>query len=83
MNADQTKSKRDGFKMDLYNIAGPRQTWNLKKSLRRRVQLMRDQIRFAKDAGTRSDTEGPQEVWVPLLAHEVDIGDRFCIASDC
>ena len=71
------------FEKDLYAIDGPQQTWNLKKSLRRRVQTMLQQVTSAKNFDLAQLEESKQNLWIPALPYEVNVGNEVHVVSDC
>ena len=44
---------------------------------------MRQQILSAKGLDAQHETDSVQEVWLPLVPHEVVVGDAVRVASSC
>ena len=75
-------SSLDEFETNLYNIDGPQPTWHLKKSMRQRVQLMRDKINSAKTFDETDSNDIPDaSLWITARHYELSVGDRIRLAA--
>ena len=83
VDVDAIKSCLNSMETDLYNIDGPQHTWNLKKSLRRRVQLTRERVSAARPLDSSCEFDNHYEVCIPMKPHEACLEDEVCIASNC